>query len=306
MPIDFTKPEPQLPQWVAPASPPLTFTPLPESYYKHSGKAPLLGLLAGLGGGLLIGIGLAFAYSYVIVYLPFVYLRVLATIGYGFALAFGVGFGLQTGKIRNTPVALAIVGVVTLISFYFVWGIWVFAEFQRADNEDVTLIGVLTSPFVLWEVIHKINETGVWGFRGTNVSGIALWVVWIVEAVIIFSIPLLGGWGLVSDPFCETCDRWTEEENAVREFKRVASPAELKEILRRKDYGALLGHPRRAGDEVFYRASVHKCKNCNVFHVLKVEEITLAIDQNGKANESKTPIVENLLINASEMAALGS
>lgn len=303
MPIDFTKPEPQSPQWVAP--PPLTFTPLPESYYRHSGKAPLAGLLAGLGGGLLIGIGLAFAYSYIIVYLPFVYLRALATIGYAFALAAGVGFGLKTGKIRNAPVALLVTGVVTAISFYFIWGIWVFALLQRADNEDATLLGVLTSPFILWEVIHKINETGAWGFRGTPISGLSLWVVWIVEAAIIFSIPLLGGWGLVSAPFCETCDRWTEEENAVREFNRVAPPAELKEILRRKDYGALIRYPRRAGDDVFYRASVHKCRNCNVFHVLNVEEITVAVE-NGKVSESKTPVVENLLINASEMAALRS
>lgn len=303
MSIDLNKPEPQSPQDVAP---PLTFAPLPETYYSHSGKAPFGGLLLGLALGLVAGPLLALLYSYITLYLPFIYINFLISLGFGIGVGLPVGFGLKTGKVRNSPIALALGGAISLWAFYFVWAIWVFALLQRAGSEEVRLLDVILSPLGLGSAILKINETGAWTMFGFPVSGIFLWLVWAIEALIILILPLITAWGFVSDPFCETCNRWTEEEKAVREFKCAASKDELKEIVRRKDYGALLQFPRRAGDLIFFRADVQKCSNCNVFHVLKVEEITLKIDENGKTSESKSPVVENLLINASEMVALRS
>lgn len=306
MSIDLTKPELPQPQWTPPVARPLSFTPLPETYYSHSGKAPFGGIALGLALGLVAGPLLALLYSYITLYLPFIYINFLISIGFGIGVGLPVGFGLKTGKVRNTPVAMLLGGAAALWTFYFVWAFWVFALVQRAGNEEVSLLDVLLNPLALGSVILKINETGAWTLFSFAVSGISLWVVWGIEALIILITPIVTVLGFVSDPFCETCGRWAEEEKAVREFKCVASQDELKEIVRRKDYGTLLEHPRRAGDVIFYRADVHKCKNCNVFHVLKVEEVTLKIDENGKASESKSAVVENLLINASEMAALGS
>lgn len=306
MSIDLNKPQPEQPQWVVPPAEPLNFTPLPEAYYSHSGRAPFGGLLLGLVLGLVASPVLALIYSYVTLYLPFIYINFLISLGFGIGVGLPVGFGLKTGKVRNTPVALLLGGTVSLWAFYFVWAIWVFALLQRAGSGDVGLLDVIFNPLGLGSVILKINETGAWTLFSFPVSGIMLWAVWAIEALIILILPLIMAWVFVSDPYCETCNRWTEEEKAVREFKCVVPPEELKEIVRRKDYGILLGHPRRAGDLIFYRADVHKCKSCNVLHVLKIEEVTLKIDENGKSSESKSAVVENLLINASEMAALGS
>src|SRR4051812_9016157 len=73
-------------------------------YYKHSGEVTVTGLAAGLFGGLFVGFVLAFIYAYLIAYIPFIYLNILCTLGYVFALGCVVGLLLKSGKMRN-PVA---------------------------------------------------------------------------------------------------------------------------------------------------------------------------------------------------------
>lgn len=280
--------------------------PLPETYYKRSGKAPIGGILLTLLFGLGSGIVLAFVYVKLIRHLPIVYLGALATLGYGILLAVAIGFGLKKGKVRNSSVATVLAGLIAVALFYFVWSVWVFDVLQRAGDQEVSLFGILTSPRDLGDLILKFNETGTWGTRRVIYSGTALWIIWAVEAGVLLLLPLLGS-GLPDVlPYCETCDCWTEEGTAPREFKCVTSKDELREIVRRKDYGTLLGFPRKAGDTTFYRAKVHTCPQCRVLNVLNVEEVTLERDRYGNLNENRAQIIENLLINASEMAALQS
>ncbi len=306
MSIDLNKPQPVQPQRVVPPAPPLNFTPLPESYYKHSGKAPFGGILTTLGIGISLGIVAAFAYANIIIYFPFIYFRVLAPIGYPLALLFIIAFGLQMGKIRNTPVALLLSGIISFVAFYFAWTFWVFALLQGQGNKDVSLFGLLTSPLMVKDIVLKIGATGYWGNKEAAISGGFLWFIWIVETVLILLTPILWGGLTAGSPFCETCDRWTKEVKGIREFQCVASPKELKKIVRRKDYGTLLTFPRRMGETTFYRANTHSCPNCKVPKALKVEQVILKAGEHGKMDETTISIIDNLLINSSELTALRS
>lgn len=303
--IDFTKPQPQLPQGFAPRPQPNSFIPLPETYYQPSGKAPFGGIVATLGVGLGPGILLAVVYAYILVYLPFVYLRILAPFGYSVGLGFIISLGLQAGKIRNPAVNLLLVVGISLISFYFAWTVWVFAVLQHSGTENVAVLDVLASPLTAWKVILQFNETGVWGIKGTMFSGAFLGLIWLLETIIILFGPMLGGLA-ANAPFCETCDCWTVETKGVREFKCAVSRDEIKETMRRKDYGRLLSYPRIMNDSVFYRVNVHGCSKCRLLNVLKLEEVHLKLDENGKPSETTVSIIDNLLISPSEMGILQS
>lgn len=277
--------------------------PFPEAYYQPSGKAPLGGILRTLGFGLGLGILVASAYAYIIVFLPFVYFRVVAPLFYAGGLGFIIIVSLQIGKIRNLAVSLLLATGISAISFYFAWTVWVFAVLQHSGTENVALLDVLTSPFTVWKVILQFNETGVWGIKGTMFSGAFLGFIWLIETLFILFGPMLGGFGATS-PFCETCDCWTVETKGVREFKCVATRDEIKEVMRRKDYGRLLSYPRLMNDSVFYRANVHGCSKCRVLNVLKLEEVHLKLDEHGKSTETTVSVIDNLLINPSELAVL--
>jgi hypothetical protein len=304
--IDLNKPRPEQPQRFVPPAAPLNFTPLPESYYKHSGKAPFRGMLTTLGIGISLSIVAAFAYANIIIYFPFIYFRALAPIGYPLALSFIIAFGLQMGKIRNTPVALLLSGIISFVAFYFAWTFWIFALLRGVGNKDVNLFGLLTSPLMVKGIILKIGATGYWGDKDAAISGGFLWFIWIVETVLILLAPILCGGLTASSPFCETCDRWTEEVKGIREFQCVVSEKELKKIVRRKDYGTLLTFPRRVGEPTFYRANLHSCPKCKVTKALKVEQVSLKADERGKMTETTSSIIDNLLINPSELTALRS
>src|ERR1051325_7930890 len=145
------------------ARPSATYTPNSPGglYYKPSGEVTLSGLGAGLFGGLLVGLVLAFVYAYLIAYIPFVYLNILCTLGYTFALGCVVGWLLKSGKMRNPVVGVFATAVVSLISYYFCWAVWLSAMLGRGDY-DVSAFTLASRPFALLNLILRVNEKGAW------------------------------------------------------------------------------------------------------------------------------------------------
>jgi hypothetical protein len=221
-------------------------------YYKPSGEVTVTGLSAGLFGGLFVGFVLAFIYAYLLAYIPFIYLNVLCAVGYAFGLGCVVGWLLKSGKMRNPVVGAFVTVLVSLFSYYVCWAVWLAAMLGRSDV-DASALSLATHPGTLLGLILLVNEHGAWSIAKSPVTGILLWVIWGIEALIVLVGPPFIAWGvLTSEPFCEFCGEWCDEDKSLvslaeAEQASLRSTFESKQFERLKAVEKIRREGRRRG-----------------------------------------------------------
>jgi hypothetical protein len=77
------------------------------AHYQHSGRFEAGGVFTALLFMILLGSLAAAAYAYLILYIPFIYINALLTIGFGGVLAATAYAGAQRGRIRARGIVLA-------------------------------------------------------------------------------------------------------------------------------------------------------------------------------------------------------
>lgn len=282
----------------------LPVSALSEQYYHSSGKAPMSGIALSLIGGTTAGFVLAAIYAYFIIFVPFIYVRILGTVGFGFGVGWATAYALNLGKIRNMKVAYGIISAVSLLTLYSAWVMWIYGLLDR-EGEIVSFWAVALQPWIVWDIMRSLNATGVWSLKGTEVSGVVLWGVWGIEALIILGFIFVNGVKAIRGvPFCETCLKWSLRNPAVLELSGAASP-ELVSRVRAKDYAFLRSATRRRGDDInWVRFDVHHCDQCSQFNVLKLNDVIFTVDDRGQTWEKSSIILDNLLISPSELGVL--
>src|SRR4030095_13919240 len=95
--------------------------PMVFQTYRHSGKCGAAGPLLNLLAAGVVGFPLGLLYAYATTWLPFVYLNILMTIGYG-ALVGAIGVTiLKRCRVRNNTVAAVGALASGLLVLYFIW-----------------------------------------------------------------------------------------------------------------------------------------------------------------------------------------
>ena len=153
-------------------------------YYQESGEVTMLGLGAGLIGGLAVSAVAAFVYAYFIYYMPFIYLTFLGTIGFALLNGFAVAGLMRWGKMRSTFFCVLGTALVTCVAYYLSWAVWV-SVVVSGKEMSISSLEVAQNPSAMWTLIQFICEKGAWNIRGLTVSGTALWAVWAVEALVV-------------------------------------------------------------------------------------------------------------------------
>ena len=276
-------------------------------YYKPSGEVTVAGLAAGLFGGLLVGFVLAFVYSYLIAYSPLVYVNILAIVGYACAVGFIVGWLLKSGKMRNPAVGVFVTLIVALAAYYFSWAVRLSAMLNRGDY-DVSAFTLASRPSTLLNVILSVNEHGAWSIgrdSKTPVTGVFLWTVWAVEALIVLVVPPVLAWGVMnSEPFCEFCDEWCEEDKGLVSLAR-AEPAGLRQVFQSKQFERLksVGAKGSAAAD-WHRLDLHRCKRCDRTNTLTVKSEKLTFDPKGNAKTQSKTLMSKLTLSQPEVEEL--
>jgi hypothetical protein len=275
-------------------------------YYKSSGEVTVAGLAAGLLGGLLVGVVLAFVYSYLIAYIPFVYVNFLCTTGYVCGLGFTVGWLLKSGKMRNPAVGVFVTVIVSLACYYVCWAVWLSAMLGRGDY-DVSAFTLASNPAAVLRLILSVNEHGAWsiGHSKTPVTGIFLWVVWAVEgaAVLIGPSAIVRG-VLNSEPFCEFCGEWCEEDRGLVSLGQ-AEPAGLKQVFESKQFERLKSvGAKDSGAPDWYRLNLHRCKRCDRTNTLTVKAEKIAFDRKGNSKVESKDLFNKLSLSQPEVEEL--
>ncbi len=276
----------------------------PTTHYRPSGELSPLAfptvLLLGVPAALL----LATVYAYTILYMPIAgYVTFILSGGFGLLAGVAFGFVLRLGKVRNQAVGFGLALLLGLFAFYMHWVIWVYGFLGRAEVE-ASLLALLFQPAVLWDIILRINETGAWELFHSTPTGVVLWILWTVEALLILGPVLIVAPSMTSAPYCERCHKWCDEEEGVQSL-RTTDDDTVKAHAEAKNFVALsaLGSPEM-GEPCFLRLDVHHCPSCSHTNALSVQRVTLSRDDKGKESKSTDAVVTHLLLTGSELAQL--
>jgi hypothetical protein len=172
---------------------------------------------------------------------------------------------------------------------------------------------VASQPFGLWRVLQLVNEKGAWsighGYGSSKnqpaVSGVLLWVCWATEALIVLVGSMATAWyALTTEPFCEPCNVWCEEEKDLVSI-RAAGSDELKRRFEAKDFAYLktVG-AKAAGDAEWCRIDLHRCPSCGMMNALSVSRQKLSVGRNGKTNVTSSNIFRGLLLTEADVRQL--
>lgn len=237
--------------------------------YQHSGKVPPLGVALGLLTGLVASVPLAYLYDYGIINVPYVKLRMIFTLLFGFLVGIATGWGLTLGKVRNGKLAVAMGVVISLAAWYISWGAWLLLIFEKPAAD---LFRLLVAPRFLWDLVLVVNTNGTWAMSGSATTGIELWILWGLEALTV----IVCGWGgsvvmMNRRPFCEKCDRWCDKSGQVLVMSTL-SGAEVMSKVNQSQYDFLHDAALATAKQPHFTFAWNSCGSCGALNMLTISE----------------------------------
>jgi hypothetical protein len=193
-----------------------------NSFYSPSGKFDIT--LTPMSVIIIVLASLVLSIIYVALqwFIPFIYLNVFITVGFGLGLAIAGYLAVRFAKIRNPYVGVLLGVAAGLAGLYSQWALYM-SLMSQADGNIAgvwaktsfnlsTYLLVLLHPSVLFQAMPALNEVGTFSIKSAQVSGILLWIVWLIEALIIVAIPVFATWSFAAAPFSELTSKWMEEK----------------------------------------------------------------------------------------------
>jgi hypothetical protein len=276
-------------------------------YYRHSGHVPIGGaLLAGVVGTAAGVIG-ALVYAYFVLYVPFIYINFIATLAFGVLIGFVTARMAKAARVRNVAVTLAIVLVVTLVSYYFCWIFWINGAANKMIKDNDTTVGdLIASPRLVWVGVRVFNQTGTWSLgRGSReaVSGWFLTLIWVIEAGAIFLCSLgMAAVAIEEEMYCEKCRCWCGKGRSVRRTE-PSDPDRFRRELEAHNLKCLnvLGPGK---NDRYWEIEYHHCDSCDDLHAMTLTDHTVTHDKKGNASDKTRVVVDKLLLSAAEAQEL--
>ncbi len=274
--------------------------------YTHSGSlgsalflVPLVGIVAGLVLGLL--------YAYITVYSPIGgYVSVLFVAGLGFGVGMASALSAKVAKCRN-PAFLKVAGfAVGLATLY---GSWVFFEFVLlrhggAEIEWANLPGLFLSPAVVWELASSINEDGWFSIGSFTPSGIVLWILWAIEAMIIVGIVTIAtGFSVDDEVFCERCNQWIETGGPPLRLT-IPEGEDLQTRVAGGELEALESLTPATDIYPFLAVDLKECDRCKNMATYQVKMIEQKVADDNTTKVEKSDLTEVLRVPADALGRL--
>jgi hypothetical protein len=298
--------------------------------YKASGRfSPQF--IVWLAIGLVVAAGMAFVYQLGLHYIPLIYVNFMLTLGAAFVLGVLIALVIKQGKIRNT--AIAVVSLLLLASTFLMakYGF----QFQRFKSELKTEIERMSAeelsqyykveiePESVAELKRQIVESytfsehiqlrvdtgwslGRAGRGGAPVSGIFVYLVWLIEAGMLFYISGAATLEAVRKPFSEKMNAWADESEVLMTLP-ITSPEMVEKIQSAKSVQDLLEIPLPKSDQsnqfaVYTVNSIPGEEMEDAY--LTVQLQTHSVNKKGE-NEVKTQLlVTNAILTSAQRAHL--
>ena len=261
-------------------------------FYRHSGKFSPHGLALALIVPVIAGFPLGYVYACLIKWIPFIYLNVFITAGYGGVVGFFAGWMLKFGKVRNNALA-ALCGLLAGFSgLYLGWNGHLHAYFEDAP--------VLCQPAEILKGVGYLYAHGSWTLKGEPVTGVILGIVWGVEALMIVGLSTLMAYVMIlGSPFCERTECWLDQEKKISTLEPFTQPAQL-EAFKSGDLSSLFqARAKSEGASTFGRLTIKHSPQCEEFFTVTVVNVTVTIDKKGKITEKSRELARNVIVSKS-------
>ena len=263
--------------------------------YKPSGSVGVLTwplLLVGI----LLMVALAFLYQLLLEWIPFIYVNVLMTLGMGLAAGMTATFVIKTGHCRSLLLATLIglsLGTTALVA-KFLW------QYRAAFNA-----GLFES--FPEHILRRVNGGWMVGRgNGAPLSGMFVYLVWLIEAGIVFYFGWTMSRAAAKEPYSEKMNLWADEaesvmllpitsEEMVHQIKSATSVEELLEIpIPKTDESAKVAQyivnsiPGQEMEDAY----------------LTVKTIEYSINKKGEQETKETTLVENAVLSSENRVQL--
>lgn len=255
--------------------------------YVHSGKYPPNAIFLVPLISILPLFILAPIYAAGILYIPFIYLNFILIGGYGFACGFIVQAVGKIFKVRHTQLQFIFAALVGVCAICLSWFFWV----------KFLLGSFIFSPITMMQVMSIIAEKGTWGLgKGATVSGILLYLFWIVEAVSIIVMSIIAA--NINSPFCERCDEWIETSDKFSPLAVCSNSPLLVKNVMSGNFDTLKSLGRQKANSGHYTTvTLTSCLKCGKMHVLSVVDVVETPKKDGEGvDTTEKDILENILI----------
>ncbi|MGI4884569.1 MAG: hypothetical protein ACRYFR_06380 [Janthinobacterium lividum] len=297
-------------------------------YYQPSNKMPLGGAVLFLLGGAAAAAVLALVYVYAIWYIPFIYVNFVLCLGFGLLLGAGLAGLARAGKLRSPRGVGGLAAAVGLVAVYLEWGAYLTLFFGTeapapgAPSTAAHLFStsglhvastsfspglfatILSHPAGMWNAMRQINETGTWSLRGATPSGLLLWAIWLVEALVIVGGAYLLAATQAHEPFSEATNAWAAEETLAHPVGYIQHAADARQALETGQFHVLTPHVAASELDQFARVKLHCAPNDDACHFLTLENITKERDNKGKVTQKTATVVQRLAISSAAYQAL--
>jgi hypothetical protein len=203
-------------------------------FYQESLNINRLGLILSFGICLILGFFLGYVYSIVQFIMPFVYFNFIFTVCMGLAISIMNKLLNHFTHNRNKKSRIILVIFSAFIAYFFQWAVYIFIASTGkipSLNEFLNNLYWIAHPGNFFYAILEINKVGMWGMFGGTFKGIALGIVWIMEAFIIFYIPIMMIIKKKVYPFSELLGKWYPKYTLQKDFEYTSATQKLLENL---------------------------------------------------------------------------
>ena len=272
-------------------------------YYRLSGKISpvffgywLLGLAA-------VAV-MSVIYAIIMFHMPIVYINFLITIGYGILIGMASAFISRQGKLRN-----AFIWVLNVLVFFAVFTyVHLAAYVAVAFKGDIPVIDmggfmyVLFSPKELFgELYPIIVSEGVWSISRlkTNVSGIPLLLIWLIEHILVFYYAFHMSRGEVMDtPYFEDTGHWGVKHTCeyAWDYLKKSALGPAREALEHGDASFFEALPPRTQDSACILSYYTDPSEEKEKIYLCVKNIKVIVSKRGNHKQRPSYIVKNLAV----------
>lgn len=264
--------------------------------YSHSGIIPLGGAVFTLVGSILLAIPLALVYMVIIHFIPFRYLHFLATMFFGLGLGFLVALLCRWGKIRNFAFCLFAWLVTLAFGYYVYWGA------SAWSRDGLQAVFSVFHPQAILAYSEELFDKGSFAVFGrAAVSGWWLVMFWAIELGMLIYFSYVIAVSNMDQPFCESCNEWTETEKGVAMFNATGSEPEW-DKLKLGDYSALTRLPILTDKlKQYVRLDVEHCPQCGNSNFMNIYKVVVKVDDEGDESSDETKLVSNVILSHEQL-----
>ncbi len=272
----------------------------PQLFYQPSGRFNPL-IVASFIGIVPIAVILGFIYSYGAIWIPIIgIVSLLLLLAFAFAMGMVTAGACNIFKVRSRLVGVLFGLIVGLITLHASWATFIFAFFQRfVDGETPGFFAIYFNPLAMWSVTKEIYASGWFSIGRSSdatISGIALGILWVLEAVVLVGGPIMGGIYSAGEVFCERCGAWTDDEVGIATF-RLSQGIVMASKINEQGFAALAEmEPEDPGTPDQCRLDVSVCSKCRKLFALTLTSIENTVNSKGESEVKTKDLVKNLLV----------